>query len=165
MNVLDIVLLVLLVPGILHGILKGFLGQAITLGGVLISIYIACTFADAVCMKLKEFITMQDTVLHIISFVLILCVVLLIVLYIGKLITDVVEMAALGWFNRLLGGVFALITSTIVLGLIIMLFEPLNAKFALVNSDILSGSFLYGHIRDLGYLIFPYLKQIYQMAV
>ena len=165
MNVLDIVLLVLLVPGILRGALKGFLGQAVTLGGVIISIYVACTFTDAVCLRLKEYLTLQDTVLRIISFVLILSVVLLVVLYIGKLITDVAEMAALGWFNRVLGALFALFTSAIVLGLLIIFFETLNAKFALVNSNLISESFLYGHLRDLGYLIFPYLKQMYQMAI
>jgi len=165
MNTLDIVLLILLVPGIFRGIQKGFLGQAITLGGVVLSIYVASTFTEALCAKLQEFFTLQETVMRIISFVLILCLVLLIVLFVGKLITDVVEKAALGWFNRVLGAFFALCTSAIVLGLFIMLFETINVKFALVQQETLDASFLYGHLRDFGYLVFPYLKEMYKMAI
>ena len=39
MNTLDIVILLLFIPGIIRGITKGFLEQAISLAGIVLSVY------------------------------------------------------------------------------------------------------------------------------
>ena len=160
MNTLDIVLLVLFVPGIIRGLSKGFLEQAISLVGVIASVYAAFHFSSFAAEKLKAYITVSETVLNVISFVVVLVLVLLAVMLIAKLVTKVAEMASLGWLNKALGLVFAIATTALILATLIILFDTVNLKFELVKEPVLEGSVLYGPLKDLGYFVFPYLKQL-----
>ena len=93
-----------------------------------------------------------------------LVVVLLLVMLLSKLVTKVAEMASLGWLNKVLGIVFALGTTALVIAILIILFDTVNVKFELVKSNILQDSVLYGHLKDFGYFVFPYLKQLLMKA-
>lgn len=160
MNLLDIILLVLLIPGVIRGISKGFLEQAISLGGIILSAYIAYRFSGPVCTWLAQYIQVSETVLHVIGFAVLLVGVLLIVMLLAKILTKVADMASLGWINRVLGFVFSIAVSALILSILIILFDTVNTKFELVKSPVLTDSVLYGLLKDLGYLIFPYLKQL-----
>ena len=160
MNLLDIILLILLIPGAIRGISRGFLEQAVTLGGIVLAVYLAYHFSEPVCAWLAQYITVSDTVLHVIGFTVMLMGVLIFVMFFAKLLTRVADSASLGWFNRTLGFVFSLAVSALILSILAILFDTLNAKFELVTSPVLTESVLYGHLKDLGYLIFPYLKQL-----
>ena len=160
MNLLDIILLILLIPGTIRGISRGFLEQAVTLGGIVLAVYLAYHFSEPVCAWLAQYITVSDTVLHVIGFAVMLMGVLIFVMFFAKLLTRVADSASLGWFNRSLGFVFSLAVSALILSILAILFDTLNAKFELVTSPVLTESVLYGHLKDLGYLIFPYLKQL-----
>jgi membrane protein required for colicin V production len=79
----------------------------------------------------------------------------------AKLLTKVVEMATLGWLNRVLGLVLSLFVTALVLGLLATVFDALNQRFQLVTeSKVLSESVLYPILRDFADLVFPFLKQI-----
>ena len=160
MNSLDIVFLVLFIPGIIRGITKGFLEQVISLGGIVLSAFLAYRFSGFACDYLKEYLTVSDTVLHVIGFAAVLVVSLILVILLAKVVTKAVEMASLGWLNKILGIVFSLFTTALVLAILIILFDTVNVKFELVKSTILQESVLYGHLKDFGYFVFPYLKQL-----
>ena len=160
MNLLDIILLILLIPGVIRGISKGFLEQVVSLAGIVLSVYMAYHFSEPVCTWLAQYITVSDTVLHVIGFAVMLVGVLIIVMFFAKLLTKVADMASLGWINKVLGFVFSLAVSALILSILIILFDTINTKFELVKSPVLTDSVLYGHLKDLGYLIFPYLKQL-----
>ena len=160
MNTLDIVILLLFIPGIIRGITKGFLEQAITLAGIVLSVYVAYHFSSYACNFIQKYITVSETVLHILGFAATLIVVILL----AKLITKAVEMASLGWLNRALGFIFSILVTALVLGLIAIVFDTLNVKFELVKTSILQDSVLYGHLKDFGYFVFPYMKQLLSLA-
>ena len=161
MNTLDIILILLFVPGIIRGLSKGFLEQAVAIVGILVSAYAAFHFSGAVCLRLAPYLpTVSETTLTVISFVLVLAVILLLTVLGAKLITKVVEMALLGWLNRALGLVGAILVTALVVGIGIVLFDTLNVKFGLVQESTLNASILYGPLKDFGYFIFPYLKEL-----
>jgi len=164
MNTLDIILLILFIPGIIRGMSKGFIEQAITLVGIVISVYLAFKFSGAACDWLKNYITVSETVLNVLGFAAVLVAVLLIVLFFAKLITAAVEKASLGWLNKVLGLVFSLGVSALLIAIVIILFDTVNLKFGLVKSPVLQESLLYGALKDFGYFAFPYLKQLIAMA-
>ena len=164
MNTLDIVILLLFIPGIIRGLSKGFLEQAISLVGVVLSVYLAYHFSDFACNIIKQYITVSETVLNVIGFAVVLVVVLLLVMLLSKLVTTVAEMASLGWLNKVLGIVFALGTTALVIAILIILFDTVNVKFELVKSNILQDSVLYGHLKDFGYFVFPYMKQLLHLG-
>ena len=78
-----------------------------------------------------------------------------------KLLTKVAELAMLGWLDKTLGLVFALAVNALVIGVFIVLFDTINAKFALVKPEVLDASIVYSSLRDLSYLVFPYLKSFF----
>ena len=158
MNTLDIIILVLFIPGIIHGMSKGLIEQAISLVGIVLSAYLAFKFSDAACNWLSHYITVSETVLNVLGFAVVLVGMLLVVLFVAKLVTAAVEKASLGWINKVLGLAFSIAVTAVVLGLLIILFDTVNIKFALVKSPILQESLLYGALKDFGYFVFPYLK-------
>lgn len=164
MNVLDIVLLCLFIPGIIRGITKGFLEQVLALAGIFVSVRLACRFQDPVSQYLQSLLSISDPFLNVLSFVLVLLAALLLVVLLAKLITKLVEMATLGWVNRGLGVLFSVLLTAMVLGLLAIFFDSLNARFGLVNSSVLEASRLYAPLRDLGYVVFPHLKEAFTSA-
>mgnify|MGYP002623449694 CR=1 FL=1 len=158
MNTLDIVILALFIPGLIRGISKGFLEQIVSLAGIVLSIYLAYKFSGPLGVYVKEYIHVSDTVLNVISFAIIMVVVLVLVILLGKLLTKVASMASLGWFNKALGVVLSVVTTAVVLSILAILFETIDAKFELVKTPILKESVLYNALKDLGNTVFPYLR-------
>ena len=59
---------------------------------------------------------------------------------------------------------FALAVNALVIGVFIILFDTVNLKFGLVKPEVLDGSIVYSSLRDLSYLVFPYLKGLFFKA-
>lgn len=164
MATLDIILLVCFVPGLIRGFSKGFLEQALALAGVVLSVWAAFRFSSLVCTWLKPYLEVSERMLQVISFVAILIVISLAVVIVAKLLTKVFEIAMLGWLDKTLGLVFALAVNALVIGVVIILFDTVNLKFGLVKPEVLDGSIVYSSLRDLSYLVFPYLKGLFFKA-
>ena len=160
MATLDILLLVCFVPGLIRGFSKGFLEQALALGGIVLSVWAAFRFSSLVCGRLRPYLDVSDTLLSVIAFAAILVVTSLAVVLLAKLLTKVLEIAMLGWLNKTLGLAFALAANALVIGVVIVLFDTLNVKFGLVKPEILDGSVVYTALRDISYFVFPYLREL-----
>ena len=152
MATLDIILLCCFIPGIIRGLSKGFLEQALALAGIVLSVWAAFHFSSLVCTWLKPYVNISETTLNVLSFALILVAISLLVLLVAKLLTKVAELAMLGWLDKTLGLVFALAVNALVIGVFIILFDTVNAKFELVKPEVLDGSIVYTSLRDLSYL-------------
>ena len=161
MATLDIILLICFIPGIIRGLSKGFLEQALALAGVVLSVWAAFRFSSLVCTWLKPYVDISEATLNVISFALILIAISLAVLLLAKLLTKVVELAMLGWLDKTLGLVLALAVNALVIGVFIILFDTVNLKFNLVKPEVLDGSVVYTTLRDLCYLVVPYLKAFF----
>ena len=143
MATLDLILLICFLPGIIRGISKGFLEQALALAGVVLSVWAAFRFSGLVATWLKPYADLSETTLNVVSFALILIAMSLLVLIIAKLLTKVIELAMLGWLDKTLGLVFALAVNALVIGVFIVLFDTINLKFGLVKPEVLDESIVY----------------------
>ena len=162
MNILDIVLLLLFIPGIIRGLSKGLVEQAVSLVGVILSAWIAWKYYSTVGQLIASVFKASETVMNIVSFVLILIVALVALILLAKLLTKVVEMATLGWLNRVLGLVLSIFVTALILGLLATVFDALNDRFQFVTeSKTLADSVLYPALQDFADLVFPFLKQIW----
>ena len=161
MATLDIILLICFLPGIIRGLSKGFLEQALSLGGIFLSVWAAFKFSTLVCGWLKPYLSLSETTLSVVAFALILVAVCLAVLIVAKLLTKVLEMSMLGWLDKVLGLAFALVVNALLLGVFIILFDTLNLKFGFVKPEVLDASIVYTTLRDFSYLVFPYLKAFF----
>ena len=160
MNIVDIVILVLFIPAIIRGIMKGFVQQAAALAGLVLSIWAAFRFSEPVYQWLTPYIEASEGVLHVVAFAVILIVVIIVTALIGRLLAKVLKFALLGWLDKLLGIVFALLVAFLLIGIVIVLMDSFNARFGLLNNDMFTGSVLYNGIKDIMYKVFPYLKDL-----
>ena len=155
MNALDIVILVLFIPGIIRGLSKGFVEQAISLAGIAAAIWAANKYHALAAEKISEYIQGPENAVQIIAFTAVLLAVIVVVMIIAKIITGAVKMANLGWVNKLLGVVFGVAVSAVVISLLAILVDTVNLRFDLIHSPVLTESILFDSLKDLGYAIFP----------
>lgn len=158
MEVLDIILLVLFIPAIIHGAVKGLVTQVVSLLSVIVGAIVAGRFApDLTQVAMLQFGS-EERVTYILCFIVIFLACALVMALVGHLITKLFKAATLGWLNRLLGAVFAIFTTALVLGLLISAFEGLNTSWGLVDPEKMDKYRVYPLLRDFSSAILPQLK-------
>lgn len=160
MNILDIILLICFIPAIIQGLRKGFIAQAISLVSIIFGVWASARFSAIVSEWVAQYISVSEQALKIISFALILVAVFIILGLIGKLLEGLFQLVMLGWLNRLLGLVFALLKAFVIVGLLIMVFNSLNDTFEIVKPSVMKDSVLYPYINKTANEIFPYIKDL-----
>ena len=140
--------------------MKGFIEQAVALVSLILGAWLAFKFSTVVSGWLQPYFEVSETVLNVISFAVIMVAVVLVLFVLSKILTGVTKLVMLGWLDRLLGLVFALLKAGLLIGIAIILFDTLNVKFEFVEEKVLDESVLYAPIRDIAYVIFPYLKEL-----
>lgn len=160
MNILDIILLVCFVPAIFQGIRKGFIAQAISIISIVAGIWASARFANIVSSWIAQYITASEQVLKVVAFALILVLVFLALAALGKMLEGMFKLVMLGWLNKLLGVIFALLKTGLIVGLVIMAFSSLNDNFRFVQESVLNKSVLYPPLKKLAFEVFPYLKDM-----
>ena len=161
MNVLDIILLICFIPAIITGLKKGFIAQVISIVSIILGIWMSFRFSALVSGWLGKWIEAPENILQIISFAVILILVILALAALGRLLEATVKIILLGWLNKLLGVVFAILKYAIILGLLLMLFDDINRTMNLVKPDVFAQSVLYRPFLDMADSIFPYLKGLF----
>ena len=160
MNILDIIILICLIPSLIQGLRKGLISQAISIISLIAGIWASARFADIVGVWLAQYITASEQVLKLVSFAIVMIVVFIILGLIGKLLDGIIKLVMLGWMNRLLGAAFALAKAILILGLLMLVFNSLNANFNFVDPQVIEESVLYPILKGISDTVFPYLKSI-----
>lgn len=158
MAILDIILLLCFVPAIVSGISKGFVKQVVDLAAILIAAWAAFHFSTVMGEWLSQYITLEKSILNVISFILIIIVTAVVLNLVGALVTKALKAVSLGFVNRLLGLVFAILKVAVILGLVILLFETLNSTLHIVKPEATADAVVYNALKDAAEMIFPILK-------
>ncbi len=164
MNILDAIILICFIPALIQGIRKGFIAQVIAIISLVAGIWLSFKFASLTAGWLGQYIQASGQILQITAFALILVIVIVIFFAIGKVIEATIKIVMLGWLNKLLGAVFALIKCALIIGLCIMAFSALNSMFHIVGEEYLAGSALYSGLNSMAHSVFPYLQGLINFA-
>jgi membrane protein required for colicin V production len=160
MGILDIILLICFIPALVHGIRKGLIEQIVSIVSIFAGAWLAFKFTAPLSTWLTQFINLESKILHVICFALVVVLVVLVLFLIGRILTRTLKLVSLGWINSLLGILFALLKTALVIGLIIFVFDSLNSKWVIINPEILKESVVYTALRDASLKVFPYLKSL-----
>lgn len=160
MNILDIIILICIIPAIIQGIRKGFLSQAISIASLFLGTWLACEFAITTGCWMSRFITAPEQTLNIIAFIVILIIACIALQLFCKILEKLLEFITLGWVNKLLGMVFALIKCVLILGVAALVFDYINDTFNLVSQEYIASSSLYGTIKEIADVVFPFIKNL-----
>lgn len=160
MGTLDIILLVCFIPSIVTGIRKGFIEQLVNLAAIIVSAWAAFKFSSLLADWMGTFLTINPKVVQIIAFIVIIVVVAWLLILLGRLISSTAKALSLGWLDRLLGLLFSVFKTLLLLGIAISAFEGLNAEWHIVNPDALDSSTVYVALRNTAGAILPFLKDM-----
>ena len=160
MNALDIIILLCFIPAIITGLKKGLVTQIFEIVSVIAGAWLSYRFSGLLCKYLAPYIETSEPILHIIAFVIIMIIAVLFFRLIGKGVETIVKLVLLGWLNKLLGVVFAILKVGLILGLVIIVFNTINAQVGLVKDEVLSSSVLYEPLKNAAYSVFPYFKEL-----
>lgn len=160
MNTLDIILIICLSAALIEGLVRGFTEQIIALVSIIAGTWAAFKFSQLVCSMLQPYLQISEKVLYVIVFVLMIVVVILLLRLLGKVIKASIKFVMLGWLDRLLGAVFALLKASLIIGIIIILFNTINSSFHIVSESVMDNSVIYGPMKRFAYGVFPYFKEL-----
>ena len=159
MNALDIIMLLCLIPAAIRGFSKGLITQLVALLSVYIGAIVAFRLSPALSGFMGQIIVGSEKVVALLTFAIVFTGVLLFMRFMGKIIDGTVDNLALGGLNHILGISFAVLTTIVVLGILITLFESMNTAFGFVSEEKLDESVLYYPIKTIANHIFPYVKE------
>lgn len=160
MSIIDIILLICFIPALISGLKKGFIAQLIAIISIFAGIWISFEFATITSQWLSQYIEAPENVLRIAAFALIMVGVFITLGLLGKLLEGILNLVMLGWVNKLFGVIFAFLKTALITGLIIMVFNSINASIELVSAETLSESVLYTPLKNFADSVFPYLKEL-----
>lgn len=155
---LDIILATLLIIGIIRGFLKGFIFEVAILGVFFLGMWAGFKFAGfATPYVLKVIKPDPQTLYYISSFVMFLVISTGVIL-LAKLFTGLVNMAALGIFNKLGGAILGGLKYALVLSIIIFYFNKLDTKYKWLSPDIKAESYLYYPLAKISPIVLPVIE-------
>jgi membrane protein required for colicin V production len=139
--------------GIVRGLFKGFLAELAGLVALVVGIYAAIHFSDATFEFLAIFFSWEEKILSIIAFALTFFIIALLISLLGKLLTKMAHLVALGLVNRLLGGIFGMLKMAFLASLFFMFLESFD--LFQVDQETQEESILYEPVHDFAPLFLP----------
>lgn len=124
LNYVDLLLLVPLAYGLIRGLFKGLIHELASLAAIVIGVFLAYHFSDELALYLSDKIDDDGTWIKILSYLLIFIGVAVVLQIVAYLITKMLKLLALGFVNRLLGGLFGFAKVLLIMLLLVYLLDP-----------------------------------------
>ncbi len=149
MSVLDIIFVIPIVWLAYMGFKNGLIIEVTTFVALLLGIYVSLYFSDITAEFLKEALELKTKYLSLISFVLTFILAVIAVNLLGKMISKLVDMAALGFINRSAGGLFGVLKAAIFLSFILFLIAKFDSKEVVLSQELRQESLFYRYIQPI----------------
>lgn len=149
MSLLDIILSVLLLTGIIRGFINGFIHEIAVLGILFIGYFFGFKLAGIAAGYLNEVIHVNPVTLHLVSIVVAWIAISTGIFFLAKLFEKLINITALGIFNKIAGAVFGGLKYAFVISLFLFFLNKLDIQLSWFNSDVRAESFLYYKILKM----------------
>ncbi|MBC5839449.1 CvpA family protein [Flavobacterium muglaense] len=161
MGFLDIVLGALLIYALYKGMKNGLFIELASLLSLILGIYIAIKFSDAVRAVVASHVSWSPKYIEIIAFGLTFIAVVIAIHLLAKIFTGIMDFAFLGWINKLAGGTFSVLKTVLMLSIVFNLFQKININNMLVKEETFNNSTFYNPIQETSKFIYPKLQTWY----
>lgn len=161
MGAIDIVILACFLPAVVLGIKRGLVKQIVALAVVVLGIHLSLRFSDPLQAYLAQMVKWEPFWTKAVSFTVIFLAVALLLSLLGKLVEKVIKIAMLGWLNRLLGLLVAMIAAALVVGTLVYIVNSANNLLQFLPEEQIAQSRFYTPLLNLVEQIFPLLKSLF----
>ena len=157
MNMIDIFLGALLLFGLVRGLMKGLFVEVASLIALIAGVYGAIHFSNYAAEFLIEHVEWSEQTINLTAFAITFVIIVLAISLAGKALTKLADFAALGFLNKLLGGIFGALKIGLVLSVALMIFSKMNKTIPFMEDEDMEESVLFEPVKSLAPMIFPSL--------
>jgi len=158
MNYIDIIILALLAWALVRGFRNGLFIEIASVAALILGIWGAIRFSGFTANKLVEMFDLQTEYLGLVAFVLTFIGIVIAVHFIANATDKLMKAVALGFVVRLLGMVFAVIKTFLILSIVLVILETIDQKSRFLPRDKINESRLYRPVADFAPLLFPVIE-------
>lgn len=138
MNPFDVFIILVLAYSTVRGLFRGLVKEVSSIIGVLGGFYAAYSYYPMVA-KLLSGLVAEQSYLNILSFLIIFCGILIIISILGVVIKYLLNVAFLGWIDRVCGVGFGLIKGVLIVTVLFIILTTFLSKGAqLIKKSILA---------------------------
>jgi membrane protein required for colicin V production len=159
MNWLDAVIVVVLILSLVTGFINGLVKEVASLAALILGIWGAIKFSSFTAGKLYDYFDMTGRYVGIIAFLITFALIVVLIHFIGILADKVVNAASLGFINRILGIVFGLLKSVLIMSVFFVVLNALDARRSFLPKKTIEESKFFNPISDIAPAIFPIIGE------
>ena len=159
MNWIDAVIVVILILSLVTGFTNGLVKEVASLAALILGIWGAIRFSAFTAEKLYDYFDMTGRYVGIIAFLITFGIIVVIIHFIGILADKVVTAASLGFVNRILGIVFGLLKSVLIMSVFFVILNAIDARRPFLPKEKIEQSKFYNPISDIAPAIFPIIGE------
>ena len=153
MSYLDLFFGVVIAWGAYSGFSKGLIKELASILGVIIGVFLAKNYYPYLDIKLKPIFESEAGFISILSAILIFLLTIMVFKIIAKFLTKFLKIIALGLLNRIIGSVFGVFKTVLLLCVLVFIFSNINNVTGLIKAEKLSQSFFYSKVEKINSLI------------
>jgi len=143
---IDIVFLLCILMAVIRGIRQGFVIAVLSGLALVVGLAAAIKLSATVALHLKDTVQVSSRWLPVLAFILVFICVVLVVRWVGRLAEAALDLAMMGWLNKLAG--ILLYSALYTIALSVLLFYAVQTHF--VSVATVSSSVSYPFIRPWG---------------
>jgi membrane protein required for colicin V production len=162
-NIVDIVLAILLLTGLIRGFLKGFIYEIAVLGALFLGTYAAFRFSWFLQPYVSKWIHSNPATVVYVSSLLMFLLVAVGIFFLAKLFEGLVNIAALGIFNKIMGALFGLFKYAFVISVLLYFFNQFDVKRNFISADKKAESKLYYPLLKMSQVLIPLMKEMKEL--
>jgi len=159
MNWIDLVIVVFLFIAIFRGFINGMVNEVASLAALILGIWGAIKFSSFTAGKLYDYFNMTGQYVGIIAFLVTFGIIVVIIHFIGIIADKVVTSVSLGFLNRILGIVFGLFKTVMIMSVFFVILNAIDARRPFLPKEKIEGSRFYNPISDIAPAIFPIIGE------
>jgi membrane protein required for colicin V production len=150
MNWLDATIVIILILSLVTGFINGLVKEVASLAALILGIWGAIKFSTFTAEKLYDYFDMTGHYVGVIAFLITFGIIVVIIHFIGILADKVVSAASLGFINRILGIVFGLLKSVLIMSVFFVVLNAIDARKPFLPKKTIS---------DIAPVIFPIIGE------
>ncbi len=153
MSYLDLFFGLTIAWGAYSGFSKGLIKELASILGVIIGVFLAKNYYPYLDIKLKPIFESEAGFISILSAILIFLLTIMVFKIIAKFLTKFLKIIALGLLNRIIGSVFGIFKTVLLLCILVFIFSNINNVTGIIKAEKLSQSFFYSKIEKINSFI------------
>ncbi len=158
MNYIDILLGIILLLAAFRGFRKGFVTEAASLAALILGIWGAIKFSTLTSDYLIRNFNLQTEYLYLISFLITFLIIVILVRIFGSSVNKLIQVAMLGFLNKLAGLIFGVLKTALVLSVLILALDMIDETKQIIPENAKARSHFYEPVRKLAPSVLPFIK-------